>query len=405
MDFRYIATDKQGKRITATTKAENMSALVMRLKSEGLLPLNIYEAKPTRSNFLTSFISGGRVKSKDVVIFTRQLAATLSAGLLLTEALETIAEDMENIYFRNVIRRIREDILTGSNFSQGLAKHPKIFPVTYVAIIRSGEATGSLDKTLTHLARYLENSERLREKVKTALRYPTFVLSFAIFVVLVIVIFLIPKFTAIFEGFHAQLPLITRIVVGISNFVLHKTPFAIAVIFVVWIAFIFLMKIPAFRFQMDVLKLKIPVLGKDVIHKSKVSAFCRTLGTLMNGGVALPAALEISAHVVDHLMIGQAVDRIRTRVIAGASMGEEIRSQSRAFPKLVGKMVSVGERTGRVDDMLIRTADYYDDELENTLQTLMSLLEPILIIFIGSIVLVVILALYLPIFKLSAIIK
>ena len=407
MEFRYVANDLKGKRISNTAFAPNVSDLVMRLKTDGLLPLKVYEIKPSngKAKAFLKMPSTSKVSGKELAIFTRQLAATLTSGLLLTEALETIAEDLENVYFCNVIKKLFEDIRGGKDFSMALNKFPRIFPKTYIAIIRSGEATGKLDRTLTNLAKYLENSERMKEKVKSALRYPMFILGFAWFVVGVIVFFLIPRFKGMFSAAGAQLPLLTRIVVGISEFCL-KNVFATAlIIFAGWILFLYLMKIPAFRYQVDVLKLKLPIVGKEVIHKAKVSSFCRTLGTLLAGGVGLSTALEITAQVVNHLQISEAIERIRVRVVGGSSISDEIKAQKKLFPRLVSKMAAVGEKTGRTDEMLKRTADYYDEELETTLQNLTALLEPALIVFIGGIVLIVVLALYLPIFKMSSAIR
>ncbi len=405
MEFKYIATDKQGKRVMGVTRAESISALVMRLKNEGRVPVKIFKAQSANKKSKSSFkFLTQRVKSKELVIFTRQLAAILSAGLLLSESLETIAEDMENDYFSKIIMDIKKDIMGGSDFSMALAKHPKIFSKTYTSIIRSGEATGNLHKTTTDLAKYLENTDRMREKVKSALRYPLFILGFAVFVVLVIVLFLIPKFTGMFASAGAKLPLLTRIVAGISNFAVHNFLAFVIMSVLIWATAWYLFKIPEIRFSFDLFKLKLPVVGKEIIQKALVSRFCRTLAILLSGGVGLASSLDIVSQVVDHLGMNRAIERIKARVVAGASLSDEIKAQ-KVFPRLVFKMTAVGERTGRIDEMLERTADYYDEELEITLQNLTSLLEPALIIFIGGIVLIVVLALYLPIFKLSTAIR
>ena len=406
MEFKYVAKDKKGTPVTDTAIAPSVSVLVSRLKSEGLLPIKVYEVKPSNGKLGSLFkVKRGKISGKELAVFTRQLATMLTAGLLLTEALETISEDMENKYFRGVLKKLREDIQGGHNFSIGLAKFSRIFPSTYVAIIKSGEATGNLDKTLSNLARYLENTERMKEKVKTAIRYPLFVLGFAIFVVSVIVLFIIPKFKGMFAEAGAQLPLLTRVVVTVSEFCLHNVLTVIILGIISVIAFFYLLRIPAFKFFVDVWKLKLPLIGKDIIHKAKVSSFCRTLGTLLTGGVGLSTSLEITSHVVDHLQLGQAIERIRVRVIAGSTLSDEIRAQKKLFPRLVSKMASVGEKTGRVDEMLKRTADYYDEELETALQNLTAILEPALIIFVGGMVLIVVLALYLPIFRLATAIR
>ena len=345
-----------------------------------------------------------KVSGKELAVFTRQLAATLSAGLLLTEALETISDDLENKYFAEILADIRERIQAGSDFSSALERYPKIFPATYTSIVQSGEATGNLHVTMASLARYLEASERLKEKVKNAVRYPLFVLSFAIFVLLVIVFFLIPKFQTMFMSSGAQLPLLTRLVVGFSEWSIKYFPFVLAGGVFMWLGTIYCMRFEKFHYAVDRLKLKVPVLGKEVIHKSLVSRYCRTLGFLLEGGVGLSKSLEITALAVDHLPTQQAIDSLRRRVISGASISDEMRKYP-IFPRLSAKMTAVGERSGKIHEMLTRTADYYDDELESTLQNLTTMLEPVLIILVGGIVLLVVLALYLPIFQMSMAIR
>jgi len=402
MEFKYIANNKQtGARISGVATATNMADLVMQLKTENLIPLKINATGESTTKTRQHF-SGLRqpVSGKELAIFTRQLAATLSAGLLLTEALETISEDQENKYFGQIIKTIKTNIQSGSDFSSALERYPKIFPVTYTSIVRSGEATGNLHITMASLAKYLEASERLKEKVKNAVRYPLFVLGFAIFVLLVIVFFLIPKFQGMFSSAGADLPLLTRMVVGFSELSVKYFPIFLAAAVIGWFAFFYLLRFESFRFVVDKWKLKIPVLGKEIIHKALVSRYCRTLGFLLQGGVGLSKSLEITALAVDHVPMQQAIETIQNRVLAGASISEEMKKQ-KIFPRLSAKMTSVGERSGKIHEMLTRTAEYYDDELDSSLQNLTTMLEPILIIFVGGIVLLVVLALYLPIFQMS----
>ncbi|MGE0269537.1 MAG: type II secretion system F family protein [Candidatus Omnitrophota bacterium] len=402
MEYKYTASHKQtGEKISGVATAINMSDLVARLKTDNLIPLRINSAGDTQTKTRRHF-SGLRqpVSGKEMAIFTRQLAATLSAGLLLTEALETIAEDQENKYFGQVIKTIKTNIQSGSDFSSALERYPRIFPVTYTSIVRSGEATGNLHITMASLAKYLEASERLKEKVKNAVRYPLFVLGFAIFVLLVIVFFLIPKFQGMFSNSGAELPLLTRIVVGFSEGSIKYFPIVLAGIFAAWFAFIYSLRFERFRFVVDQWKLKIPVLGKEIIHKALVSKYCRTLGFLLQGGVGLSKSLEITALAVDHVPMKEAIDTVQNRVLAGASISDEMKKH-KIFPRLAAKMTSVGERSGKIHEMLTRTAEYYDDELDSSLQNLTTMLEPVLIVFVGGIVLLVVLALYLPIFQMS----
>ncbi|MCA9401115.1 MAG: type II secretion system F family protein, partial [Candidatus Omnitrophica bacterium] len=360
MDYKYVATVKTtGERKNGVLAAESVADLVNKLKKQGMLPLRVYEAKKAAKEKITpkqktKVYLKKPIRSKELAIFTRQLAATLGAGLLLTEALDAIAEDMENVKFANIIRVIREEIQAGKEFSVALAQYPQVFPVTYTAIVKSGEATGSLHVTMANLAKYLESSERLKEKVKSAVRYPLFVVGFAILVVLVIVLFLIPKFEGMFTNAGAELPLLTRIVVGISNFCLYNFHLFLLIIFAAGCLFTFAMRFEKFRFLMDRLKIKIPVLGKEVIHKALIARYCRTLAFLYAGGINLSKALEITAQVVNHLVMAKAINEIRDRVVAGSSLAEEMRKQP-IFTRLSAKMASVGERTGKVSELLQRT--------------------------------------------------
>jgi len=411
MEFKYIAKNaKTGKKISDITHADSASELIARLKKRGYLPVKIEglekkaatkekakSAKKSKSIFLylTEKVSG-----KELAIFSRQLAATLGSGLLLTEAIETISEDMENDYFKRILDSVRIDIEGGLDFSAALSKFPRVFSTTYTAIVKAGEATGNLHKTMASLAKYLENYERIKNKVQSAIRYPLFVVGFAFAVVLVMVLFLIPKFKGMFTGAGVKLPMLTRVVVGFSEMVLQNGWIVILVILVSIVGIWYLSKNPKTRYILDILQLRLPVIGEEVIHKSLISRFCSTMGFLLSGGVGLATSIDITHQVCQHGLMQDAIGRIRKRVLSGATMSEEIRKMP-IFPKLVAKMVAVGEKTGRIDDMFLKTAEYYDEEIEITLQNLTTMLEPVLIVFIGGVVLIVVLALYLPIFQLS----
>jgi len=406
MEYKCLVKTKDGKRINRVIVAENPAEVVNRFKAEGLLTLNIKRVKASDNGKLKrkSFFLGGRVRPKELAVFTRQLGVTLTSGLLLTEALEAISDDMENVYFQGIINKIRVDVQAGTELSTALAKYPKIFNFTYRAIVKVGEATGRLYQTLMDLAKYLEDSERLKEKVKGAIRYPLFVMGFAVLVMVILVFFLIPQFAEMYNEFHATLPWLTRMVIGFSQFCVSKSYWLVAGIIVAWLLHLYLMRYPKYRYTMDYFKLKIPILGKNVIHKSLIARYCRTLGFLLSAGVPLSESLDITSQVASHMMMSQAIDHINERVVAGGSISDEMRKQ-KIFPGLASKMTAVGERTGRLSDMLARTAQYYEDELESTLQALTTMLEPILIIFVGVNVLIVVLALYLPIFYLSQAIR
>jgi len=401
MEYKCLTRDRLGKVSTNVVKGKDIATVVTNLKRDGFLALKVVEIKGNKNGGNSFFtLTNKKVKAKETVVFTRQLAATLSAGLVLVEALEVVGDEMENKYFQTAIRNMRTDIQGGMDFSTALSRYPRIFSVGYVSLVRAGEATGRLYKSMTDLAVYLEKSLSLREKVKSALSYPLFVMGFALVVVAVVVLFLIPKFQEIFSQAGAELPWLTRMVVGVSETALRFWPFLLGAAIIGIFVFIKALKIRKFRFIFDKLILKIPVIGKEIIHKSLMSRFSSTLGALLSGGVPLSTSLDITGQVVDHLPISTAIRHIRDRVVAGANMSDEIKLQY-LFPSLVSKMVAVGERTGTISEMLKRTANYYDDELDNTLQKLTALVEPVLIIFIGGFVCIIIVALYLPIFTVT----
>lgn len=404
MEFKYTACDKEGKHIRAIGSADALDILVSRLKNQGLIPLQITELKSARKQAGTEYIkSRGKVSGKELAVFARQLSSVLNAGILLTESLSTVAEDMENAYFSAIIKRVVSDINSGEHLSPALAKFPKIFPATFVAVVKSGEEIGNLGKTLGDLAKYLEDYERMREKFKSAMLYPVFLTFFLIFVVAIIVLFLIPKFKGIFAHAGAQLPLLTRIVVGISEFCLRNVFLAVVAFAAVWITLWYLLKVQKVRFWVDSVSLKLPIIGK-LVQKALISRFCHTFSILLSGGVGVATSLLVSREVMNNLFLKDIVSQLRNNVVSGGSLDESVRAQS-VFPKIVAKMVAVGEKSGKLDDMLKRSAEYYDQELEATLNNFSSLIEPVFIILIGAVVLIVVLALYLPIFKMSTAIR
>jgi len=405
MEFNYIALDKTGKRLSAKAEAESIVALIAQLKAQGLLPI---EAKPV-GNVLSKSIKRqvafnlGRkkIKVRDLAIFTRQLSSVLLAGILLSEGLATIGSDWHDPYLRKIIADILRDIRSGKTFSFALSKYPQSFSIVYIALVKAGEETGNLGGMLSDLAKYLEDIATTIQKIKSAARYPLFILGFFFFTIFVITVFIIPKFSAIFAHSKMSLPLLTRVVVGISNFVIHNALWvmlcAVMASMISWL----LMKFHRVRLAFDRYKLKIPILG-NMLMKGLVCRFARTLSILISGGVGLATALTISSDSMDNLYIRSILEEVKGRVMSGFTLSKELAARN-IFQKIFVKMVEVGERTGKISEMLKRNADYYDDELNVAISNFTSLLEPVLIVLIGGVVLIVVLALYLPIFKMATI--
>jgi len=398
MLFKYTATDiKTGIIKSEIAEAETLSDLMARLKNDGLKNIRAERLSLEKPKKRWTALRG-KISKKEVKVFTRQLAATLGAGFLLTQALDSVAEDMKNAHFGNVIKNVRDDVKSGVEFSTALSKYPQVFPKSYTAIVKSGEATGWLHKTLGDLAQYLEDSERLKEKVKTAVSYPIFVLSFTVFVVLGIVLFIIPRFKSIFATLDTELPMLTQVVVNVSEFLVQHIAVISGCVVGLLVICGILLRFDAVRQKADSLKIKIPIIGEDILRKSLIVRFCYTLGFLLEGGVPLAQSLSITSEVVSHIPLQKSILEIKDHVTSGGMISEKVKDQ-KIYPNLVFKMISLGEKSGKLTEMLKRTAKYYEDEIEFSIQRLTSMLEPMLIVFVGGIVFVVVIALYLPIFR------
>lgn len=400
MDFRYWARDEYGKMRVSTTAADSAAALIGRLKGEGLVPLRIQRLRAASSK---KRLLRSRVKGKEVAVFTRQLATILDSGVLLTEGLNTLAEDLENEYFSGIIKKTAADINAGSSFSKALQRFPRIFPPVYVALVKSGEEVGNLAHTLADLAKYLETYEAMKEKVQAATRYPLFVMGVMTVIVSIIVLFIIPRFAALFANAGAQLPWLTRVIVGISNFFLSNILRGALLIAGVVFLCRYLLKQFKVRFTVDYYQVRIPGL-RHIILRVILARFSRTLSTLLAGGVTIMTSLSVANETTKNLYLKQIFEEIKDDVLGGTPLNEAM-TPHEEIPRMLVKMVAVGEKSGRLDDMLRRTADYYEDELTITFNKLSSLIEPIMIVIIGAVVLVVALALYLPIFQLSMAIR
>ncbi|MBF0483411.1 MAG: type II secretion system F family protein [Candidatus Omnitrophica bacterium] len=405
MEFEYNAFDKNGRPIQGIMTADSMPSIINTLKNTGATSITAIpvQIESKSKSIFGSLFEKQTVTSMEMVVFTRQLGAVLGAGVLLTESIETIATDMENKYFAEILNSVLFHIRSGETFSAALSRHPSIFSAYYVAVVRSGEEIGSLYTTMANLATFMEDYEKMRQKLLSAIRYPTFLMIFVISVVSGIVLFLIPKFKAIFEDAGAKLPLLTRIVVGISEFCLNH--FVIVLISLVILTFLSwrALKIFKIRFMCDYYLLNIPIIGK-VIRKAMLARVCQTSAMLITGGVGLLTTLSLSSEVVVNLFLKQLIKDVRHSVSVGASLSEAMRPHQ-DFPRILVKMVAVGEKAGMLGDMFKRMGEYYEQEVDIFLNNLNSLLEPVFIILIGTVVAVVALALYLPIFQLSGTVR
>jgi len=396
--YKYIAIDKNGKRIEAFHSAESEKNLVSTLSANQLTIVSITEQKKRASIFKKST----KIKSDDLILFSRQLATMVNAGLPLVQGLDTLADQMENPSLKTLIRKLEDDVAGGESFSQALLKHQKVFSEFYVSMIRAGEESGTLDEILNRLATYLENSAKLARKVKSALVYPAVVTVMSILIVMVLILKVVPTFKNIFDAFGGTLPLPTRVLIGTSEIL--KDYFLI-VAGILAVAFFLLRKYVQTekgRLQFDGLKLRIIIFG-SLMKKVALAKFARTLCTLIKSSVPILKALEIVGATSGNKVLEKTLSSVGIGVKEGQTIAEPL-SKSRFFPVMVVKMISVGEKTGALEDMLTKIADFYESEVDAAVDGLTSVIEPVLICFLGIIIGGIVIAMFLPILKMSTLV-
>jgi len=396
--YKYIAIDKNGKRIEAFHSAESEKNLVSTLSANQLTIVSITEQKKRASIFKKST----KIKSDDLILFSRQLATMVNAGLPLVQGLDTLADQMENPSLKTLIRKLEDDVAGGESFSQALLKHQKVFSEFYVSMIRAGEESGTLDEILNRLATYLENSAKLARKVKSALVYPAVVTVMSILIVMVLILKVVPTFKNIFDAFGGTLPLPTRVLIGTSEIL--KDYFLI-VAGILAVAFFLLRKYVQTekgRLQFDGLKLRIIIFG-SLMKKVALAKFARTLCTLIKSSVPILKALEIVGATSGNKVLEKTLSSVGIGVKEGKTIAEPL-SKSRFFPAMVVKMISVGEKTGALEDMLTKIADFYESEVDAAVDGLTSVIEPVLICFLGIIIGGIVIAMFLPILKMSTLV-
>lgn len=340
------------------------------------------------------------VTESDVIIFCRQFSTMIDAGLPLLQCLDILHSQQENPTFKKTLKKIKESVETGETFADALAKFPKIFDELFINMVAAGEAGGILDIILRRLSAYMEKMAKLKKQVKGAMTYPAVTMAIAVIVVGVILVFVIPVFSDMFEGMGSALPGPTLMVVALSDFVIHNIIFIIGGI----MAFIFIMKrvyaTTKGRIMMDDLILKFPVFGL-LIKKVAVAKFTRTMGTMMSSGVSILEALEIVARTAGNKTVEFAILDVKVGIAEGRSMADPL-LESGVFPSMVCSMIAVGESTGALDQMLGKIADFYDEEVDQAVQNLTDLIEPFLLVFLGVVIGGLVIAMYLPIFKMAA---
>lgn len=396
--FEYSVRDRSGKLVKGRIEAANQGAVVNRLKAMGLAPLAIDEVN---TGGLRSEISipgfTDKIDLKAMSVMARQLATMINAGLSLLRALAILAEQTDNKALAKVLGHVRSDVETGVSFSASLAKHPQVFPPLMVNMVRAGEVGGFLDQVLLSVASNFENEVKLRGKIKSAMTYPVVVFIIAIIAVIGMLLFIVPVFAGMFSSLGGKLPLPTQILVNMSHFLkVGIWPIlVIVVIFSIWWGRH--KNDRAVRERLDPLKLKVPVFG-NLFQKIAVSRFTRNFGTMIHAGVPILQALDIVGQTSGNIVVERAAKSVQESVRTGQSLSGPL-AQHPVFPPMVVQMMAVGEDTGALDTMLGKIADFYDDEVEATSEQLTSLIEPLMIVVLGSIIGSMIIALYMPIFS------
>lgn len=414
-NFQYIAMDAKGVETSGNIEAPNETEALAKLRAKGLFPKQIAEAsgksakkssskkRPAKGSAKSKL--GGRIKPKVLMIFTRQLATLIDSGLPLLRGLTVLEKQEPNLVLKATISSLAEAVQSGSTFSESLAQHPRIFNKLYVNMVRAGELGGVLEVVLNRLAEYQEKAHKLKNKIVSAMVYPVIVMFIAVSILLFLMVFIVPKFKEMFaESGDNELPLISRIVFGFSDALITSSVGPVPnVAWVLLIGFGIFSgmnawgRTPKGRVVLDNVKLKLPVFG-DIQRKSAVSRFSRTLGTLVTSGVPILQALHITKETAGNVVISTAIEKVHEAVKEGETIVTPLQS-SGVFPNMVISMVDVGEETGQLPDMLLKVADVYDDEVDNAVTALTSILEPIMIVFLAVIVGGVVFALFLPLIK------
>ncbi len=380
--------------------AKSRDEVIALLRKQSILVTSVQQKIGEIKISLPGF--GGKVKEKDIVVFTRQLATMIDAGLPLVQCLEILSNQTDNKVFAKSIAEIRSDVEAGSTYADALKKHPKIFDDLYVNMVAAGEAGGILDTILNRLAKYMEKAMKLKRQIKGAMIYPTTIVSVAVIVITVLMVWVIPIFAEMFTGMGGTLPLPTQIVMNASIFM--KANIIYMVIGGVVFGFLFraYYKTQKGKKVIDNIALKLPVFG-DLIRKAAVAKFTRTLGTLISSGVPILEGLVIVAKTAGNKIIEEALMFARQSISEGKTIADPI-GKSKVFPPMVVQMIAVGETTGALDAMLSKIADFYDDEVDSAVAALTSLLEPMLMIFLGVTIGFIVVAMYLPIFKMGSVV-
>lgn len=397
--FQYKARDRNGEILSGSMEASSEDLLISSLKEKGLFIVELEKSGGEKAKASSRNISlFDRIRTRDMVIFTRQFSTLISSGMSLIESLVVLENQTSSEKFRNIISQIRVDIESGHSLSEAVSRH-KIFSKLYVSLIRAGETGGVLDQSMENLADFLEKDEKVRLQVRNKTAYPKFVLGFAVIITLVIIIFLVPTFKEIYDDLGVQLPAMTRGVIWVGD--LFKNVFFYLVIITIGVGGRFLFRryrqTPNGSRRIDTIRINIPKMGA-IIKKLALSRFSRYLGTLLGAGVPILSALDIVRGVTDNVLIDNAIVEIKNNIRKGENISGPM-SQYSIFPPMMVQMTAVGEKTGTLDNNLVKIADFYDSEVESSIEILLTILEPMMLLVVALLVGTIVISMYLPLFN------
>jgi type IV pilus assembly protein PilC len=418
--FNYVALDSRGQESTGLVEASSTNEAIGQLRQAGYFPTNVYEegraipsrdgkaaspAKAPKAARATTKSAGSKnivlfqrkkIKTKTLMVFTRQLATLIDAGLPLLRGLNVLAKQERDAVLRGTINKLADSVQSGSTFSEGLAQHPRIFNNLYVNMVKAGELGGVMELVLSRLAEFQEKAQKIKNKVVAAMVYPVIVLVLAMGIMAFLLVFIVPKFEQIFHDMLGDkpLPAITQFVIGVSNAVKNHGLIILGVIVALGVGYKFMARTTGGRSFIDRIKLRLPLFG-DLLRKTAISRFSRTLGTLVTSGVPILQALNITRETAGNTVIARAINQVHDSVKEGESIVQPLEA-SGAFPPMVISMIDVGEETGQLPEMLLKIAEVYDDEVDNSVAGLTSMLEPIMIVFLALVVGTIVIALFTP---------
>lgn len=395
--YQWKGRDKRGRIQKGEIEASGQEVVKNKLSIQKITPIKIKEKQ--KDIFENVAFLQPKVKQSDIIIFARQFSTMIDAGLPIVQCLDILYSQQDNKTFKIMLKKIKESVEGGETFAEALKKYPEHFDDLFVNMIAAGEAGGVLDTILQRLAAYIEKAAKLKSQVKGAMVYPVVTLIIAFIVLLVILVFVIPVFQQMFKDFGGELPLPTQVVVALSEFVKQKIIYLIGAIILFIIVYKKFSKTEKGQIALDDFILKIPAFG-TLLRKVAVAKFTRTMGTMLSSGVSILEALDIVAKTAGNKIIEKAIYDVRSGISEGRTMAEPL-SESGIFPSMVCQMISVGESTGALDTMLAKIADFYDEEVDQAVSNLMSLIEPFMLVFLGVTIGGLVIAMYLPIFKMA----